>query len=399
MMQRIGLPRREFINISARYGVKAALFASATVAAGGAMPSLVDFVIRDAKAQSKAKHRLRFGASVVTQTNEEHLQSGVYRFTKLVEERTDGEVAIQLIDKAQACAETTCGERVLNGVLEMGSSSPQNLGAVFPYAIALDWPLLWKDRVGYHSFLFSPESNRLYRDVMRKEYGIVPLFGSGEMRNIMMGLKYSGRPDIVSPAGLQGAKIRITNSEMIAKFAASLKMNPIPLAFTELLEGLKSGVVDAAETWPGAATGFGMHGVLSQDIAVEFSPGFELTFISAKVFDGFSDKTKQIFMEAAAETMQTAYAGVDRARDQVIGNGPNPSPDSAYSKSKIKHVRLTPAQRAEFAAVGSVEANPQLYAETRRKLDKIAGTDVYGALKAFEQKIAGKPLQVGRWWG
>ena len=38
---------------------------------------------------------------------------------------------------------------------------------------------------------------------------------------------------------MAGAKIRITNSEMIANFAASLKMNPIPLAWSELLEGLK----------------------------------------------------------------------------------------------------------------------------------------------------------------
>lgn len=392
------LQHRQAVDIARRYGLKAALFASASGIAAGVVPGLSDFLVRDARAQAKAKYRLRFGAGVFSPANETHLRTGLYDFAKRVEEKSDGEVAIQIIDKTQACAETTCGERVINNVLDIGTSSPQNLGSVMPYSIALDWPFLWRDRTDYLNFLYSKESNRLYRDVMRKAYGIVPLYGSGEMRNVMMGMKYSDRPAIVSPAGLQGAKIRITNSEMISNFAQSMKLNPIPLAWTELLEGLKSGVVDAAETWPGAATGFGMHSVLSQDVAVEFSPGFELVFISARVFDKFPDKIKLAFLEAAYETQKSAYEGVAVAQNAVVGNGPNPSPDSAYVKSSIKRIRLTPAQRAEFAAMGSVDANAQLYAPTRKKLDQIAGMDVYGAMKEVEGKLAGKPLQPVKWW-
>ncbi len=388
----------ETVNIARRYGLKAALFASASGIVGGVVPGLSDFLVRDAKAQAKAKYRLRFGASVITPTNELHLRTGIYDFVKRVEENSGGEVSIQIIDKTQACAETTCGERVINNVLEIGSSSPQNLGSVMPYSIALDWPFLWPDRTDYLNFLYSKESNRLYRDVMRKAYGVVPLYGSGEMRNVMMGLKYSGRPAMVSPAGLQGAKIRITNSEMISNFAQSMKLNPIPLAWTELLEGLKSGVVDAAETWPGAATGFGMHTVLSQDVAVEFSPGFELVFISASVFDKFPDKVKQAFLEASYDTQKSAYDAVALAQNAVIGNGKNPAPDSVYVKSNIKHSRLTAAQRAEFAALGGVEANAQLYSATRKKLDQIAGLDVYGAMKEVKDKLVGKPLQPVKWW-
>ena len=392
------LTRRQFFAISGRYGTKAALYASATVAGGGLIPGLGEFVLRDARAQANAKYKLRFGASLISPANDLHLRTGLYEFVKLVEQKSGGEVAIQIIDKSQACSETTCGDRVVNGVLDMGSSSPQNLGSVLPYSIALDWPFLWRDRTGYLNFLFSKESNKVYRDVLRNTYGIVPLFGSGEMRNIMMGLKYANQGPITSPARLQGAKIRITNSEMIANFVASMKMSPIPLAFSELLEGLKSGVVDAAETWPGAATGFGMQSVLAQDIAVEFSPGFELVFISAKSFDKLPDKIKLVFFEAAWEAMQLAYKGVDEARNKLIGNGPNPAPESAYLKSNIKHVKLTEAQRAEFKKVGSIEANPTLYSDVRKKLDGIARMDVLGALQEFELKISGKPLQPNKWW-
>lgn len=392
------LSQQEKARVARRYGLKAALFASAAGIVGGVVPGLSGFLVREARAQDKAKYRMRFGASVISPANELHLRSGIYDFVKLVEEKSDGEVAIQVIDKSQGCAETTCGERVINSVLAIGSSSPQNLGSVMPYAIALDWPFLWKDRTEYLNFLFSGDSNRLYRDVIRKAYGVVPLYGSGEMRNVMMGLKYSGKPAIVSPAGLQGAKIRITNSEMIANFAQSMKMNPIPLAWTELLEGLKSGVVDAAETWPGAATGFGMHSVLAQDVGLQFSPGFEMVFIAASVFDKLPDGVKAVFLDASYEAMRKSYAGVAEAQNTVVGNGSQPAPDSAYAKSNIKHSRLTDAQREEFSALGSVENNAQLYAPTRKKLDAIAGFDVYGAIKEARAKVVGKSLQPVKWW-
>lgn len=392
------LSQQEKARVARRYGLKAALFASAAGIVGGVVPGLSGFLVREARAQDKAKYRMRFGAGVISPANELHLRSGIYDFVKLVEEKSDGEVAIQVIDKSQGCAETTCGERVINSVLAIGSSSPQNLGSVMPYAIALDWPFLWKDRTEYLNFLFSGDSNRLYRDVIRKAYGVVPLYGSGEMRNVMMGLKYSGKPAIVSPAGLQGAKIRITNSEMIANFAQSMKMNPIPLAWTELLEGLKSGVVDAAETWPGAATGFGMHSVLAQDVGLQFSPGFEMVFIAASVFDKLPDGVKAVFLDASYEAMRKSYAGVAEAQNTVVGNGSQPAPDSAYAKSNIKHSRLTDAQREEFSALGSVENNAQLYAPTRKKLDAIAGFDVYGAIKEARAKVVGKSLQPVKWW-
>ena len=41
-------------------------------------------------------------------------------------------------------------------------------------------------------------------------------------------------------------------------------MSPVPLAWTETLEGMKSGVVDGMETWGGAAAGFRMTKVTAQ---------------------------------------------------------------------------------------------------------------------------------------
>jgi len=209
-----------------------------------------------AKSESKATYRFRFG-TIYTPAAAEYTAPGIYDFVERVHRKSDGEIAIQLIDKAQACSEDQCAQRVMNGILHMGSSTFQNTGTTMPYSVALDWPFLWKSRVAYHNFLLSKASNRLYRDVLRDKYGVVPLYASGGMRNIMMGEKYAEAADITSPDVLNGAKIRITNSEMISNFAKRMGMAPIPLAWGGLLEGVKSGLGDATGTYPSAAAGFG----------------------------------------------------------------------------------------------------------------------------------------------
>ena len=92
----MSISRREFMRISRAFGTKAALFAAAgAVTTGG----LSQFAMRDAHAAKKAKYRFRHGASVVNPKNEEFLQTQIYAFVKWVEELSDGEINIQLLDK------------------------------------------------------------------------------------------------------------------------------------------------------------------------------------------------------------------------------------------------------------------------------------------------------------
>jgi len=392
------LSRREMLDITRKYGAKAALFATFSMSTLGFVPPLADFVVNDAKAAGKAKYNLRYGATVISKANEPRFQTKAYRFVELVEKMTDGEVHIQTIDARGACAEPNCGTRVANGVLDMGNSSAQNLAAVLPYSIALDFTYLWKDRTGFYNMLFSKESEKLYRGVFRKRYGIEPLFGNGDIRGLFMGLKYKDHAPIRSPEQLKGAKLRITNSEPIRAFGKGIGMNPIPLAFVETLEGLKSGIVDAAEIWAAPATMAGMHKVCSQWLALDFCPGFELCFISSRVFDKFPARIKEIFYKAAWQAMKEGFTGVLEANNKLVGVGPNPAPGSDFLAAGIKNVRFSQDELEPFKKLSSVEHKPELYSAIRKKLDKLAGLDIYGALKEYEAKISGKPLDPQQWW-
>ena len=392
------MSRRVFFDLAAAYGARAAFGATVVVAQTGFLPG-TDWLLGEARAQSnKGKFRIRFGAGVVSKANELHLQTGLYEFVKKAEELSGGELEFQVIDSSQACNESTCGERVAAQVIDMGNSSPQNMGSTFPYAIAMDFPFLWQDRTGYINFMYSKESNKLYRNVLREAYGIEPLWVSGEMRNVFLGQKYTGKAAITSFKEFQGAKVRITNSVMIANFMRSIGVNPIPLAWSETLEGLKSGVVDGAETWPGAATGFGMHRVLSHDVPLEFCVGCELFYMSRAAFQKLPTKLQEVVLEASLHAMQVGYSGVDLARNKYIGNGAKPEANAAYQEVGIKVAKLSEAQLGEFKQAAAVERNAALWGSARQSLDKVAGFDVYSALKDAAGRHNGKPHMPQKWW-
>lgn len=392
------LSRRDFLRVSKDYGTKAALFATVTGTTSGAIIS--QFAAKDAHAAKRAKYKIRYGATVVNPKNDQFLQTQLYDYVKWIEELSDGEIAVQLIDKGQACAENQCVERVGAGVLDMGGSSAQNAAAVIYYAQALDWPFLWRDRQSLLNLLHDPSMNKVYRDVWQKQYGVEFLYCTNDPRGIFMGLKYSDLPEVRHPDDLKGRKLRITNSTMIQNFAASLGMNPVPLAWTETLEGMKSGVVDGMETWPGAAAGFGMTAVTAQAIELDFGPGTGSVFINSRSMDRMPGRVQDTLREASRKASEASYHGLTEAANSVTGNGPNPTPESDYVKRKdtMRHVRLTEAEIDAFRERGSVERNGAIYTEVRKELDKLAGLDVFGAIAEYEQKVRGKPFNPTKWW-
>lgn len=392
------ISRRNFLALAKDYGTKAALYAAVTGTTSAALVS--SFAARDAHAAKKAKYKLRWGATVINPKNDQFLQTNVYSMAKWIEELSDGEIAVQLIDKGQSCAENQCVERVGAGVLDMGGSSAQNAAAVIYHAQALDWPFLWRDRSSLLNLLHDPKMNPVYRDVWQKQYGVEFLYCTNDPRDIFMGLKFADKDEVRHPDQLKGAKLRITNSTMIRNFAESLGMSPVPLAWTETLEGMKSGVVDGMETWPGAAAGFGMTKVTSQALQLNFGPGTGSTFINSRSMDRMSGAAQDAVREASRRTSELSYEKLTVSRNEVTGNGPAPTADSNYIKLKdtLRHVQLSDSELDAFRERGSVERNGAIYGDIRKKLDKLAGMDVFGAIAEYEKQIRGKPLNAQKWW-
>ncbi len=390
------LSRRQFLNVAGKYGMRAALATSIFAGTNGFLPG-TGFMA--SKASAAGKYKIRFGAGIISPSSELHMQTALYEFVRIAEEKSGGEIEFQVIDSGQSCGEASCGDRVMSGVIDMGNASPQNLGTVMPYSVAMDFPFLYKDRTSYLNFLYSPDSNAIYRDVLRNTYDIEPLWGAGEMRDVFLGKKYSDKPAITSMADFANAKIRITNSIMIANTMKTMGANAIPLAWSETLEGLNSGVVDGAETWAGAASGYGMASVLAHSVPLQFCVGYELFFMSRKTFTGLPTNMQEVILEAAYETMQIAFDGVLMAQNKYVGNGPNPEATSNFSKEGVKIASLTDAQLEEFKDAADVNKNADLWAPVHKRFDAVSGVDTYGQLSELAAKYNKTTKhEPQRWW-
>ncbi|MEL7001092.1 MAG: TRAP transporter substrate-binding protein DctP, partial [Pseudomonadota bacterium] len=113
---------------------------------------------------------------------------------------------------------------------------------------------------------------------------------------------YNGTKPINAPADLAGMKVRVMNNDLYSGMIAELGGNPSPMAFAEVYQSLKTGVVDGAENnWPSyESTGhFEVAGFysLSQHLIIP-----ECVCINADVYDALSDDLKAAVKEAAMES-------------------------------------------------------------------------------------------------
>ena len=89
------LNQTEEIDITRRYGIKALGYAAVAVASTGFIPNLDKYVLSEANAASSAKFKLRFG-TIIAPKADRYLASGMYHLAKAIQEKSDGEVSVQL---------------------------------------------------------------------------------------------------------------------------------------------------------------------------------------------------------------------------------------------------------------------------------------------------------------
>lgn len=403
----VPISRRQFGAILGALGFHYAFGAWYTIGRDGEVPTYERVLqkalgMRDADAATPAKYNWRFGIAYQTKKINEVVRYGVWEFAEDLEKRTGGEIRIQLIGANAICTELDCVQKAMGGTIDLYSSSSQNAAPTIPYHNVLDYAFLFPSRASMHYFLYHPKSNKLFRDVIREKYGLVWLFSLCETRNIYAGLKYKDSPPITKPEQLRGAKLRITGSQMGRIALTQFGTNPIPFAWEETLEGLKSGALDGAETWSSAAAAVGMGKVLSQDVFLEFFTGFGHHAIRREVLEKLPPKLQEAVMESAYFGQQWTQKAHEKALVEVTGIDSPPRAGSIWHKESVKVVRLTPKEKEAWVQMASPQHNPKAWEEWRDKLTKIAGFDAYPELYKLAREIpADLPateVKPRRWW-
>jgi TRAP-type C4-dicarboxylate transport system substrate-binding protein len=385
------ISRRDFGKVAAGLGLNAAFFGWMGVLRDGEVPTLERVIekalgVESAIAANPPKYKLRLGTNL-TEKSDAVQRVGFYEFAREVTKRTDGEVQIEVVAGGTLCGELTCPQKLAGRVVDIGTSSSQNAAPTFPYYNVLDYAFLWPSRASLFHFLYSPKSDKIFRKTVREKYGVEWLWSHAELRNIFLGLKYKDRPLVTRPEDIRGAKLRITGSQMGRIALAQFGTNPVPVAWEETLEGLKSGLIDGQETWTTAVTAFGMVPVLSQEVVIEFFPGLMHTYIRSDALDRLPPAHREAVLESGFVTQQWTQKYNE---------------ESILKNANVKQSMLTKAQRKVWEDLASPQSNPAAWATWREQLTKIAGFDVYPDLYKLAREIPedtpATAVKPQRWW-
>jgi tripartite ATP-independent transporter DctP family solute receptor len=218
------------------------------------------------------------------------------KFAELLSEKTDGEITLQMFHGGTLGSQPDAIEQVRLGGLAVGNFNLGPIGPIAPEANVVSLPFIFRD-VAHMFRVLNGEGGQAIADGMAAK-GLVPLawYDAGA-RSF-----YNGDKPINAPMDVTGMKVRVMNNDLYSGMISQLVGNPSPMAFAEVYQSLKTGVVDGAENnWPSyESTGhFEVAGYysLSQHLIIP-----ECVCINADIYNALSDDMKAVVKEAAMES-------------------------------------------------------------------------------------------------
>lgn len=162
------------------------------------------------------------------------------RFAELVDEKTGGEIKVEVFHGGVLGTQPDAIEQVRIGAIEIGNFNLGPIGPMVKEANLVSLPFIFKS-VPHMFRVLDGEAGDIMGAAMA-EAGLTPLaWIDAGARSF-----YAQKP-INAPADVEGLKIRVMNNDLYTSMISALGGNPSPMAFSEVQQALKTGVVDGAE--------------------------------------------------------------------------------------------------------------------------------------------------------
>lgn len=217
-------------------------------------------------------------------------------FAELVAEKTGGNITVKNFHAGVLGSQPDAIEQVRIGALEIGNFNLGPIGPIAPEANVVSLPFIFKDMGHMHRVLDGEGGDKISEGMAKQGLIALAWYDSGA-RSF-----YNSKKPITEPADLTGMKVRVMNNDLYSGMISALGGNPSPMAFAEVYQSLKTGVVDGAENnWPSyESTGhFEVAGYysLSQHLIIP-----ECVCVNADVYAALSAEDQAAVKEAARES-------------------------------------------------------------------------------------------------
>jgi len=217
---------------------------------------------------------------------------GMEAFLKEVSEKTGGEITGKVFHGGVLGSQPDAIEQTRLGVIDFGVFSLGPMGQVVPETNVVSLPFIFKSVSQMYELMDGEPGAALGKGLEAK--GLVALgFYDAGARSF-----YTSVKAINEPKDLTGMKIRVMNNDLFVGMVDSLGGNATPMAFADVYQAIKTGVVDGAENNPPSYESTNHHEVakyysLTQHLIIP-----ECLCMSKKTFDSLTAEQQEIVRQA-----------------------------------------------------------------------------------------------------
>lgn len=222
---------------------------------------------------------------------------GDKEFARLVEERTNGRIKIEVYAGGQLGDEKSVIESVQMGAVDFARVNTQPMGEFSKGMKVLSLPYLFRNENHLWKVLNGPIGEKLLDDLSSSQIVGLAYYDSGA-RNF-----YNSKRPVKTPADLKGLRIRVQQAALMVDLVQALGASATPMAYGEVYTGLQTGVIDGAENnWPSYYS-TSHYEVAKYYTIDEHTRNPEVLIASRARWDKLSEKDQQIIKKAAKDSV------------------------------------------------------------------------------------------------
>ncbi|TMV68672.1 TRAP transporter substrate-binding protein, partial [Thioclava sp. BHET1] len=163
------------------------------------------------------------------------------QFAKDVSKATDGKITAKVFNGGILGDQPDAIEQLRAGALNFANFNLGPMGPVVPATNVVSLPYLFSSPDQMHRVMDGPIGKE-FADAMAKKGLVVLSWYDGGSRSF-----YNTKHPIEKPSDLDGLKLRVMNNDLYVKMVQDLGGNATTMAYGEVYQSLKTGVIDAAE--------------------------------------------------------------------------------------------------------------------------------------------------------
>lgn len=243
---------------------------------------------------------------------------GMEAFMAEVSEKTGGDITGKVYHNGVLGSQPDAIEQIRLGVIDFGVFSLGPMGQAVPEANVVSLPFIFASVPDMYRLMDGEVGDAI--GVGMEAKGIKPLgwYAAGA-RSF-----YNSVRPINTPADVEGLKVRVMSNDLFVKMVEAMDGNATPMAFAEVYQSIKTGVVDGAENNPPSYESTNHYEVAQYYSMTEHLIIPECLCMSLKAWEKLTPEQQETVMaagRASAETQRALWADREAASLETVKAG------------------------------------------------------------------------------